>query len=262
MGCSSQQLDGNSLLVVVFPVSFRPRRRRGPPRQQTLRATIDWSYRLLTKKERILLRRLSVFNGGWTLEAVEAVGAGDGIETFEVLDLLCHLLDKSLILTEEIAGQIRYRRLESIRFYARERFLASDEVAAIRDRHLAYCVEWAEQIRPEFSGAQWRAQRAKAARELENARSAMAWALDNGDAERAMRIAVALRVMWDTGRQEEGRRWLQRGLEQQEKLPPALRSDVLRGLGFMAGRLHDYEASLAYFRQALRVAHSIEDPFL
>ena len=108
------------------------------PRQQTLRALIDWSYSLLSEQERMLFRRLAVFIGGWTLEAAEAVCASDGIESDEVLDLLTRLVDKSLVSMEEQAGEARYRRLETIRQYSREKFLEADDVEAVRDRHLAF----------------------------------------------------------------------------------------------------------------------------
>lgn len=88
------------------------------PRQQTLRATIDWSYDLLTEPERALLRRVSVFAGGWTLEAAEAIGSGDGIEEREVLNLLTTLVEKSLVQYEEQEGEERYRLLETVRHYS------------------------------------------------------------------------------------------------------------------------------------------------
>lgn len=114
------------------------------PRQQTLRALIDWSYNLLTEAERTLLRRLSVFAGGWTLEGAESVCAGGEIESYDVLDLLTGLVDKSLVLAQDTSGGIRYHRLETIRQYAREKFQETDEVAAVRDRHLVYYLELAE----------------------------------------------------------------------------------------------------------------------
>ena len=104
-------------------------------RQQTLRALIDWSYDLLRPAERTLLARLAVFARGWTLEAAEAVGAGDGLERDDILDLLAHLVDKSLVVKQERAGSARYALLETIREYARDKLVESGEAPIIRKRH-------------------------------------------------------------------------------------------------------------------------------
>jgi predicted ATPase len=118
------------------------------PRQQTLRASIDWSYDLLTDHERALLRRLSVFAGGWTLEAAEAVGIDGDVETADVLDLLTNLVEKSLV-TLEAEGE-RYRLLETVRQYAQERLSNSGEEDASRTRHLTFYLILAEKARPEL----------------------------------------------------------------------------------------------------------------
>ena len=123
------------------------------PRQQTLKATIDWSYTLLSPQERAALQRLAVFAGGWTLEAAEAVCAGGEIGTEEVLDLLAGLVDKSLvILTTHETGEGRYRMLETIRQYARDRLLEAGGGEAVRDRHLSYYLEYSETIEPRLRG--------------------------------------------------------------------------------------------------------------
>ena len=123
------------------------------PRQQTLRALIDWSYDLLSETERTLLRRLSVFAGGWTLEAAEAVCAGDGVDEYDVLELLTHLVDKSLALPEEHDGDVRYRLPETVRQYARDRVLEAGEAAPLAERHLAYCLAFSERAEPELWGS-------------------------------------------------------------------------------------------------------------
>ncbi len=122
------------------------------PRQQTLRALIDWSDGLLSEPERALLRRLSVFAGGWTLDAAEAVCASDGIESFDVLDLLTHLVDKSLVVMDERDGETRYRMLETIRQYAREKLLESGEGERVRNRHTDFCLRLAATAKPELRG--------------------------------------------------------------------------------------------------------------
>jgi non-specific serine/threonine protein kinase len=106
------------------------------PRQQTLRAAVDWSYALLPEAEQVLLRRLAVFAGGWTLEAAEAVCAGDGLAPENVLELLVELVNKSLVLAEEAGGERRFRLLETLRQYAWEKLQAAGEEAAVRGRHL------------------------------------------------------------------------------------------------------------------------------
>ncbi len=117
------------------------------PRQQTLRALIDWSYDLLSEPERVLLLHLSVFVGGWTLEAAEAV-----CPDLDVLDLLAQLVNKSLVIADEQGGQVRYRLLETVRQYARDRLFESGEMTAVRDRHLDYFLRLAEEAEPGLRG--------------------------------------------------------------------------------------------------------------
>jgi tetratricopeptide (TPR) repeat protein len=112
-------------------------------RQQTLRALIDWSYDLLSDPERLLLRRLSVFVRGWTLEAAEAVCSGDGIGRDAILDLLAHLVDKSLVSMQERGGAARYSMLETVREYAREKLVDSGDAPTLRQRHVDYFLGFA-----------------------------------------------------------------------------------------------------------------------
>jgi predicted ATPase len=111
------------------------------PRQRTLQALIDWSYDLLSEPECSLLRRLSVFSGGWTLDAAEVITGTEPIEAYEVLDLLEQLVNKSLVVAEETDWGLRYRLLETVRQYAQEKLAAKYEASAVRDRHLAYFVK-------------------------------------------------------------------------------------------------------------------------
>ena len=122
------------------------------PRQQTLRACIDWSYDLLTEPERALLRRLAVFAGGWTLEAAEAVGAGGDIEDLDVLDLLTHLVEKSLVAMD--AEGARYRLLETVRQYGKERLQDAHEKTSTRNRHLTFYLALAEEATSHLMGAE------------------------------------------------------------------------------------------------------------
>src|SRR5439155_609789 len=115
------------------------------PRQQTLKALINWSYDLLNKQEKTFLHRLSVFAGGWTLEAAEKVCSGEGVEEFEVLDLLSQLVDKSLVLVDDHAREPRYHLLETIREYGREHLSGSGEEAMLRGRHRDWCLHLSEE---------------------------------------------------------------------------------------------------------------------
>jgi predicted ATPase len=126
------------------------RMRTGPERHQTLEAALDWSYDLLSAKERIFLRRLAVFVGGWTLGAAEAVCAGDDIQTTEIMELLFNLVDKSLVVAARSPDGRRYHYLETVRQYACKKLVAAGEADAMRDRHLDYFVQWAEASAPHF----------------------------------------------------------------------------------------------------------------
>src|SRR6516225_8299379 len=121
-------------------------------RQRTLRATMDWSFDLLSQEERALLRRLSVFAGGWSLEAAEAICSGNGVAASDILDLLTQLVDKSLVITETQSGEARYRLLETVRQYGWERLVESKEAAKIRTRHRNWYLEFAERAEPRLVG--------------------------------------------------------------------------------------------------------------
>jgi predicted ATPase len=160
--------------------------RTAVPRQQTLRALIDWSYDLLTERERAVLRRLSVFAGGWTLEGAEAVAAGGDIAEPDVLDLLSRLIEKSLVAADPEAA--RYRLLETVRQHALERLGSSGEEARTRSRHLAFYVALAETARPQLVGREqgaWLA-RLDPERRISSARGATPEG-ESGEAASAMR---------------------------------------------------------------------------
>src|ERR671916_1683038 len=126
--------------------------RTAMPRHRTLHATMDWSHDLLPDEERALFRRLSVFAGGFTLEAAESVCAGEDLERGEVLELLSHLVDKSLGVAREVSGEARYRLLETVRQYAREKLSESDEAELLRERHAGFYLALAEEAEPELKG--------------------------------------------------------------------------------------------------------------
>ncbi|MFZ5815387.1 MAG: LuxR C-terminal-related transcriptional regulator [Bacillota bacterium] len=187
------------------------------PRQQTLKALLDWSFDLLPPTEQALFRRLAVFQGDWSLEAVEAV-AGDG-EGGSLIDLLGRLVDHSLVNTREVDGSIRYSMLETIREYALVKLEESGEQAPVRKRHLDWLLRLVEGPAAAMTSAErWRV----LGRELENIRAAMAWALGPGeDPGAAARLFTAVLEFWHAG-VLEGERWLKAILAKSYRLPPEL----------------------------------------
>jgi len=236
------------------------------PRQQTLRAMIDWSYSLLSEQEKTLFRRLAVFVSGWTLEAAEAV-CGEESSGVDVLDLLTRLVDKSLILAEESAGEIRYHRLETIRQYSREKFFETDEVERVRDRHLDFFVRFAEIVDEKLKGRDQVLWQRRMSAEQDNLRAALEWGLSR-DPDSALRIVGAANLFWTAGGYSaEGFRWTQKALEQVEKTPLpkditneqrlAARARALRGqtrlylsLGDNANAKRVAQESVALYRQS------------
>jgi predicted ATPase/class 3 adenylate cyclase len=184
------------------------------PRQQTLRALIDWSYDLLSLEERCLLRRLSVFVGGWTYEAAEAICAD-----LDVLDLLTQLVNKSLVSVDDEAAEPRYRLLETVRQYARDKLLEAGETEQTRGKHFGYFLALAEQAAPKlrsFGASEW-VTRLDA--EHDNLRAAMQWALENR-LEDLLRMIPLLSYFWNRrGYEEEARSVIREALEHASRLP-------------------------------------------
>lgn len=165
-------------------------------RHQTLRSLIDWSHELLSEPERMLLRRLSVFAGGWTLEAAEAACAGDGLATGDILELLATLVEKSLVMLDDQAAEPRYRMLETIRQYGLEKLQAAGEEAPMRTRHLRQLVAFADSIHTRLAGEDQLQWHARAEAELDNIRVAVKWAQEAGHAELGLRLINALHRHW------------------------------------------------------------------
>jgi predicted ATPase/class 3 adenylate cyclase len=165
------------------------------PRQRTLRALIDWSHELLSAPERELFARLAVFAGGWTLEAAEAVGGGDGLDPEQVLDLLAQLVGKSLVVLD--AGAARYRMLETVRAYAEEKLAAGGHGAATRNRHLQHLVLQAEAARPQLAGPEQGRWLARLDTERDNFLAAQRWSEQAADGDAlGLRLLHALRPYW------------------------------------------------------------------
>jgi predicted ATPase/class 3 adenylate cyclase len=182
-------------------------------RHQTLLALIDWSHDLLTEDERVVLRRLSVFAGGWSLDAAQAVCREEA--DLDVLDTLARLADKSLVMVDEAGESIdaRYRLLETIRQYARDKLLAAGESERIRDRHLDFYLGFVEEAEPHLRRADQLAWLGRLETEHDNLRAALAWSLELADAERTLRLAGAAAYFWELrGYWSEGHNWLDQAL--------------------------------------------------
>ena len=245
------------------------------PRQQTLRALIDWSYSLLTVPERALLRRLSVFAGGWTLEAAEHVCAGEDVEDWETLDLLGSLVDKSMALAETGlgagAGRTRYRLLETVRSYARERLDESGETELLRTRHRDWCVAFVDEPYAPLGGyAPWRLDAARMATEADNLRAALLRCEEPGrrdaappdaEAEAAFRLARALFEWWSSQEHfREGREHLPRLLARRgQGRPSAAKTYAFYFAGRLALDLGDYAQATTLQEEALAAAEADGD---
>ena len=200
-------------------------------RQQTLRASVDWSHALLTDTERVLFRRLAVFLGGFDLDAAQAVTGADGMERYQVLDQLTLLVDKSLVVAENTGGRTRYRLLETVRQYALEKLGESGEADAVRSRHRDYYKSMAALLdAPARNDYEQRLDQADV--EMDNLRSALGWNLENSDTERALSLASSLQPLWLTrGRILEGRAWFDTVLAEDDpnnlEVPAAVRARAL-----------------------------------
>lgn len=180
------------------------------PRQQTLRAMIDWSYNLLSDEEKTALQQLSVFVGGWSLEAAESVGNNPNM-----LDLLTHLVDKSLVTVDlKHGGEPRYYLLETIRQYGRERLSQSGDADSIREQHFAYFLAFARRVESLVVGADQRMWFDRLELELDNFRAALEWSLDSGEsgAQAGLQMANSLWWFWFLCQHDEDVKWLRKAL--------------------------------------------------
>lgn len=227
-------------------------------RQQTLRAAVDWSYQLLSEQERTLLMRLSVFVGGFTLEAAEEVCSDDTLATYEVLDLVGQLVDKSLVVLEPKGHAARYRQLETIRQFAREKLLESGEGSGVRTRHRDFFMNLAEQAEPELEGPRVGEWLDTLDTEIDNLRAALEWSVSDNDPEHGIRIAGALFRYWQVrGYGTEARSWLELLLAKDGEVSPGPKSRALRAAGFFVRGNRDL--SLQYVEEAAQLARQHGD---
>src|SRR5215217_344008 len=234
--------------------------RTATPRHQTLKGTLDWSYELLGEPEGKLFERLSVFMGGWALEAAETVGTGDGVKEEDVLDLLSRLVDKSLVVAEAGEGEARYRMLEPIRQYGLERLEQSGNADAARRHHAAFFLALAEEAEPELRGPQQGECLKRLEMEHDNLRAALSWALRQEEAELGLRLGGALGEFWHLrGHLNEGRRWLQAGLAKGGATLTAARARALARAGYIAWEQGDYAHSVALSEESLTLSRKLGD---
>lgn len=226
-------------------------------RHQTLGATIDWSYELLSQAERTLLQRLSVFAGGWMLEAAEIAGSGDGVEKDHVFELVTQLVDKSLVNAQTEDREARYSMLEPVRQYALTKLTQTGQANHIRDCHLEYFSTFAEHAQPLLRGSDVVVWRDRLNAENENIRVALQWSLEGGVIENGLRLAAALEDYWRMrGSLTEGRHWLDSVLAKAGVEPRVARARALFGAGRLTwgqGELtratEQTEAALQIFRE-------------
>ena len=238
------------------------------PRQQTLRALIDWSYDLLGDQERRLFARLSVFAGGWTLESAEQIASDDSIEEWEVLDLMSHLVDKSLVVPEESGetGETRYRLLQTMRHYAQERLREFGEEEAFPARHRDYFLSLAERAEAGLLGAEQKQWLDRLEAEYDNLRAALECASET-DPEAGLRAVAALWRFWSVRAFfTEGRAWLGRFLEATGGAAggdggPATteRAKVFRAAGALASNQGDSNAAQQLLSEGLRIFEELGD---
>ena len=235
--------------------------RTAPPRHQTLRAAMDWSYDLLSDRERTVLSRLSVFAGGCALEAAEAVCGGEGAEGSDVLDVLTALVDKSLVHVETQGEEARYRLLETVRQYGRDRLLEAGDAIEMRQRHRNWHLSFAEQADTKLRGPEQALWARRLEAEFDNLRAALEWsAQDESSPEPGPRLAWSLMWFWNTcGYVIEGRQWLEKMVSRAIGASPALRARVLCGAGALSEKLGEYEHARARLAGSLDLFRRLDD---
>jgi len=234
-----------------------------PARQQTMRGAVAWSYDLLTESERTLFRRLSIFVGGCTIEAVEAIcGVMDDLE-LDVLDGIESLLNKSLIRQKELAdGESRFSMLETIREYGLECLAENDEKIATGRQHAAFFLDLVETLEPELTGARQAASLGQLEMEHDNLRAALRWAKENIEVETGLRVAGSIWRFWDVrGHLSEGRGLLEEFLAQagNTNVPLAVRAKAINGAALLAGAQGEYQQEDCFLQESLALYRELND---
>src|SRR5258706_4748213 len=225
------------------------------PRHRTLRSLIDWSYELLRDDEKTMLQRVSVFAGGWSLDAAEEVCANDVVGKNEVRGLLSSLVDKSLVVPEQEDAQTRYRLLETVRQYARDRLEDTGGRAAVRVRHRDYYLSLAEEADPKLRGAEQAEWLRHLEDEHENLRAGLEWSLAEAGSKGGLRLCGALqRFWWTRGHFSEGRQWCTRVLcKDGAEARTRERAHALNAAGVLSFDQSDYPAARALPEESLAI---------
>lgn len=232
------------------------------PRQQTLKAMLDWSHTLLTPVEQVVFRRLAVFPGDWTLEAAEHICMGNwseedtvsGIVLEGVLDELIRLVDKSLVQLDTVGG--RYRLLETIRLYALTKLEEAGESGLAHRRHVDWYLRIAEEGSRQVGTPGQHAWYLNLEAEQDNIRAALAWAIEEQLVVEAARLALAVRSFWEAkAYHREGFRWLEQivALDSMKPMSVRLKAELLSALGSLTHDLNNFEQSNLYHTEALRL---------
>jgi non-specific serine/threonine protein kinase len=233
--------------------------RTAPRRQQTLRALIDWSHDLLDAQERSLLHRLSVFAGGCSLDAAESVCSGGGIQTWEVLDLLTALVDKSLVTVEIRLGETRYGMLESLRDYAREHLV--EQASFWQTRHLHFFAGWANEMEPQIRGPRQKEILDRIDADYANVIDALALSLRiKAETVQGMTLAASIWFYWYTrGQMAEGVRWLELFLSHASafSVPDIMRAKSQLGLSQLMERRGNVQLAHVHAQQALQLFRAV-----
>ncbi|MBX7042077.1 MAG: tetratricopeptide repeat protein [Ignavibacteria bacterium] len=228
-------------------------KRTSLPRQQTLKALIDWSYGLLSDYEKLLFARLSVFQGGWKLEAAEAICSAEPVDEIEVLDLMSNLIDKSLIKSSDSESEMRYSMLETIRQYSKSALAASPEEKETMRRHFGYFSGLVSDSEEKLTGRRQRECLHMIDADYENIREALKWAIEECPAE-GLKMAISLGKYWELrGNFSEGCTYLEKALSCNDEAEPLIRARALYLAGFFLTYLASHHEAEMYLQDAMKI---------
>ncbi|MGH3147749.1 MAG: ATP-binding protein [Rubrobacter sp.] len=256
----ARHLDPAALLGRLDRALSRGWARDLPERQQTMRAALDWSHDLLSDEEKVLFRRLSVFAGGFTLEAAEEVGANGEDGADDVVDLLGRLVEQSLVLAETPAGEMRYRMLEPVRQYALEELKESGEADQVLGRHAGHYLALAELAGPQIKGWDQGEWLDRLETESDNLRAAISRSAEAGDIETASRICWSIGMYWVMrARHSEGLRLMEQVLAHAEDMPAGQRVRILWPMTVCIYGSRDNERLMVLSEEAVALARQAGD---
>jgi predicted ATPase/DNA-binding SARP family transcriptional activator len=254
LGQISERLDNSFQLLIDGS-------RVALPHHRTLRAAVDWSYELLSELEQLVFNRLSVFSGGFTLEAVEAVCSNESIGAEQVLDILFQLVEKSLVSVEEgLQGAVRYQLLETLRQYGQERLEKNGETKVTQQWHAAFFLALAEKAEQELRGPEQQRWLNVLDKEHDNLRAALTWLAESGEAEAGLRLAGALYWFWRVrGYFAEGLRWLEGAILRSKGRWAAARVKALNGAATLAWDQSEYDRATVFLEESLALSREVAD---